>query len=70
MLLTYYTFRILLVLSKDPKDLLTLRKVYNSDLCFSVVLPNVIVRILGGGGKHHEFAKNHLCLLGCLDSVQ
>ena len=37
----------------------------NSDLYFSVTLPNIIVGTVGNG-KHHEFVKKHLQLLGCL----
>ena len=37
----------------------------NGDLYFSVTLPNIIVGTVGNG-KHYEFAKKHLQLLGCL----
>ena len=42
-------------------------EVRNGDLYFSVTLPNIIVGTVGHG-KHHEFVKNHLRLLGCLDN--
>ena len=39
------------------------------DLYFSVTLPNLIVGTVGNG-KHLEFARNNLQLLGCLDERQ
>lgn len=39
----------------------------NRDLYFSVTLPNIIVGTVGNG-KHHDFVKQHLKLLGCLDN--
>ena len=39
----------------------------NGDLYFSVTLPNIIVGTIGNG-KHYEFSKKHLDLLGCLDN--
>lgn len=44
-------------------------KVHNNDLYFSVTLPNIIVGTVGNG-KHHDFVKNHLRLLNCLDNSQ
>lgn len=44
-------------------------EVRNGDLYFSVTLPNIIVGTVGNG-KHHNFVKNYLRLLGCLDNVQ
>lgn len=38
----------------------------NQDLYFSVTLPNLIVGTVGNG-KHFDFVKEHLRLLGCLD---
>ncbi|MBW5802318.1 hydroxymethylglutaryl-CoA reductase [Coxiella endosymbiont of Ornithodoros amblus] len=39
----------------------------NGDLYFSVTLPNIIVGTIGNG-KHYDFVKKHLRLLGCLDN--
>ncbi|AAO90154.1 hydroxymethylglutaryl-CoA reductase (NADPH) [Coxiella burnetii] len=39
----------------------------NGDLYFSVTLPNIIVGTVGNG-KHYDFVKKHLQLLGCLDN--
>lgn len=39
----------------------------NDDLYFSVTLPNIIVGTVGNG-KHYDFVKQHLRLLGCLDN--
>ena len=44
-------------------------EIRSNDLYFSVTLPNIIVGTIGNG-KHHEFVKNHLRLLGCLDNSQ
>ena len=41
----------------------------NGDLYFSVTLPNIIVGTVGNG-KHHDFVKQHLRLLGCLDNPE
>lgn len=38
----------------------------NEDLYFSVTLPNIIVGATGNG-KHHEFVRKNLELLGCLE---
>ena len=39
----------------------------HGDLYFSVTLPNIIVGTVGNG-KHYNFVKKHLRLLGCLDN--
>ena len=39
----------------------------HGDLYFSVTLPNIIVGTVGNG-KHYDFVKKHLHLLGCLDN--
>ena len=41
----------------------------NGDLYFSVTLPNIIVGTVGNG-KHYDFVKQHLRLLGCLDNPE
>ncbi|QTS83708.1 Hydroxymethylglutaryl-coenzyme A reductase [Coxiella endosymbiont of Amblyomma nuttalli] len=41
----------------------------NGDLYFSVTLPNIIVGTVGNG-KHYNFAKQYLELLGCLDNLE
>lgn len=41
----------------------------NGDLYFSVTLPNIIVGTVGNG-KHYDFVKQHLQLLGCLDNPE
>lgn len=41
----------------------------NQDLYFSVTLPNIIVGTVGNG-KHHDFVRENLALLGCDDPHQ
>ena len=41
----------------------------SGDLYFSVTLPNIIVGTVGNG-KHYDFVKQHLRLLGCLDNPE
>ena len=41
----------------------------NGDLYFSVTLPNIIVGTIGNG-KHYDFVKRHLRLLGCLNNPE